>query len=290
MENKTNLRAALYARESPSLAENEQTIKSQVEAIEQRIRDDENILVEKYEDNGYAGDLLIRPSLDQARDDASQHKFDLLYFHDRDRLARVYWLQELVIDELERLGIQVVFLEERRAETPEDKVMQGVRGIFAEYERAKIRERTRRGRLHRAKKGMLVGHEAPYGYRYIRPDKDKDERWLEINSEEAKVVRKIFGWLAYDGSSLRGVVKKLFDENIKTRDGQSIWAFSTLGRLVRNETYIGITYYNKTQSLEPTKPGNNGYKRMKKTSRKYKPEENGYRSKFQQFLIKKYFS
>lgn len=267
-------KAILYVRESPSLAENEDTIESQVAAIVEKIKLDNNELVDQYKDNGWAGDLLARPDLDRLRDDAEEHKFEVVYIFDRSRLARKYWLQELILEELEEKGINVIFLKEPEVKNDEDRVVQGIKGLFAEYERAKITERTRRGRLFRAKNGKIVGHEAPYGYRYIRPDKDKEERWFEINEEEAKVIKLIFNWLAYEGLSVRRIIKRLHDLKIKPREGKESWASSTLSRLVRREDYIGNSFYNKTIGLIPLKSQNgNGYKRRKKTSRKYKPRE-----------------
>lgn len=267
-------KVVLYARESPSLAENEDTIESQISAIVEKIKEDNNEIVDQYRDNGWAGDLLARPDLDRLRDDAEQHKFEVVYIFDRSRLARKYWLQELILEELEEKGIAVSFLKEPEVKNEEDKVVQGIKGLFAEYERTKITERTRRGRLFRAKNGKIVGHEAPYGYRYIRPDRDKEERWFEINEEEAKVIRLIFNWLAYEGLSIRGIIKQLYDMKIRPREGKDNWVSSTLSRLVRREDYIGNSFYNKTIGIIPLKSQTgNGYKRRKKTSRKYKPRD-----------------
>lgn len=270
-------KAALYARESPSLRENELTIESQVQAIKNKITENGDELVKPFEDNGWAGDLLARPALDELRDWAKQEQFSIVYIYDRSRLARKYWLQELIIDELESIGIEVYFLLEPKVENDEDRVLQGMKGLFAEYERVKITERTRRGRLHRAKKGLIVGHEALYGYKYSRPNPDEDARWFEIYEPEAKVVRLIFKWLAYDGLTLRGLIKRLYEKKILPREGGPFWASSTLARLVRCEAYFGDFHYNKTISLIPKNPiksvANGQYKRMKKTSRGYKPRE-----------------
>lgn len=264
--------SVLYVRVSPSLAENEDTIESQIQALEERIKNDNNILADKYIDNGWAGDLLARPDLDRLRNDIAQKKFEVLYMFDRSRLARKYWLQEFVLEELEEKGIEVIFLKEPKAENDEDKISQGMKGLFAEYERAKITERTRRGRLFRAKQGLLVGHEAPYGYSYIRPEGGKD-RWYEINENEAKIVKLIFHLVGNEGYSVRKIIKKLYELGIKPRDGKDYWASSTLSRLLRREDYIGQAYYNKSLNIAPNKPTNNGYKRHKKTSRINKPRE-----------------
>jgi len=267
-------RAVYYVRESPSLAENENTKDSQISALVDRIKTDSNLLVGSYVDNGWAGDLLARPDLDRLRDDAAQSKFDVLYIFDRSRLARKYWLQELVVEELEEKGIEVIFIQEPQAHTDEEKVLQGIKGVFFEYERAKIRERTRRGRLHLAKQGKMVGHEAPFGYRYVRPDHNKEERWYEINEDEAHIINMTFKWVGNEGCSLTEVRRRLHEKQIKTRDGnKTIWSNSTLSRLLRRTDYIGKSFYNKTLSVVPQNPRNNGYKRMKKTGRIYKPQE-----------------
>jgi len=270
-------KAALYARESPSLRENELTIESQVQAIKDKIKENGDELVKPFEDNGWAGDLLARPALDELRDWAKQDQFNVVYIYDRSRLARKYWLQELIIDELESIGIEVSFLQEPKVENDEDRVVQGMKGLFAEYERVKMTERTRRGRLHRAKKGLVVGHEALYGYKYVRPNHEEDDRWFEVYEPEAKVVRLIFKWLAYEGLTLRSLIKRLYEKKITSREGNPIWASSTLARLVRCEAYYGNFHYNKTISLIPRNPiktvANGQYKRMKKTSRSYKPRE-----------------
>lgn len=267
-------KVVLYARESPSLAENELTVDSQIQALKERIESDGNILIDLYVDNGYAGDLLARPDLDRFRDDVSLRKFEVAYFFDRGRLARKYSLQELVLDELSDVGIEIVFLHEKRAENAEEKILEGVRGIFAEYEREKIKERTRRGRLHRAKTGLLVGHEAPFGYRYVRPDRNKEYRYFEIVEEDAEVVRMIFSWVGDEGCSLMEVRRRLHEKGKKAqKSGKTNWQNSTLSRLLRRTDYVGTAYYNKTLPVIPTNPRNTGYKRMKKTGRKYKDQQ-----------------
>ncbi len=270
-------KAALYARESPSLRENELTIESQVQAIKDKIKENGDELIKPFEDNGWAGDLLARPALDELRDWAKQDQFNIVYIYDRSRLARKYWLQELIIDEMESIGIEISFLQEPKVENDEDRVVQGMKGLFAEYERVKMTERTRRGRLHRAKKGLVVGHEALYGYKYVRPNHEEDDRWFEVYEPEAKIVRLVFKWLAYEGLTLRGLIKRLYEKKIESRDGNPIWASSTLARLVRCEAYYGNFHYNKTIGLIPRNPiktvANGQYKRMKKTSRSYKPRE-----------------
>jgi site-specific DNA recombinase len=93
---------------------------------------------------------------------------DRLYVHSPDRLSRKYAYQVLLCDEFQRAGVEVVFLNRALGQTPEDDLLLQVQGMVAEYERAKILERSRRGKRHKAQTGQIsVLSGAPYGYRYI---------------------------------------------------------------------------------------------------------------------------
>jgi len=266
------MKIASYCRVSSEKQEEEKTIDSQIAELGLYAKENNHVVVEKYIDNGYSGSLLARPSLDRLRDDASKGIFEAVLIHSPDRLARKYVYQEIVIEELKNKGIQTIFKNRRIAESPEDQLLLGMQGLIAEFEREKIKERTRRGRLHRANKGLLVGNQAPYGYKYIRPDKNKEERWYEINKEEAKIVKLIFRLLAHEHLSLRKIIKRLYELNIKSPEGKDVWAMSNLSRLVKREDYIGTAYYNKSLAIPPIKPNGQTYKRVKNSSRQRKPK------------------
>jgi site-specific DNA recombinase len=143
-------------------------------------------------DDGYSGSTLVRPALDRLRDLAAAGGIDRLYVHSPDRLARKYAYQVLLVEELRRGGAEVVFLNQAPGRTPEDELLLQVQGVVAEYERAKILERTRRGRRHAALCGnvsVLCG--APYGYRYVPKAAGVPARY-DVLLEEARVVRDIF--------------------------------------------------------------------------------------------------
>lgn len=269
-------RVALYARVSTQNQEKEETINSQVAALVDYVKAQQDwVIPEQYvfKDEGYPGDFLARPALDALRDAAKARPFEAVLIFDPDRLARKYSLQELVVDELRDLEIEVLFLNRPKAETEEDKILQGFQGLFAEYERAKITERTRRGKLYKAKQGNLVGHTPKFGYEYVPKTKVANGYYL-VKEGEARVVKTIFDWVANGGVSMRGVIKRLHEKGVRPSKGGEKWATSTLSRLIRDETYFGRTYYNKTYSLAPRNPREtNGYKRQKKSSRKYKPRE-----------------
>lgn len=269
--------AAFYARVSTNRQEKEATIESQIAEVEEKIKQDGNILGDnlRFIDDGWSGDLLARPALDAMRDSAAEKEFEALYVWDRDRIARKYAYQEIILEELEEQGIKVVDLHASEVKTPEDKILLGFKGLFAEYEKAKIAERMRRGKYFKAKSGKIVHGPAPYGYKYIPKTKDKEGYWI-IDGYEANIVRQIFSWVGHDGLTLRKVIKRLEKEKISPRKGKKeyIWRTSTLSRLLRNEAYIGRAYYNKTVAVEPKNPrSNEKYRRIKKSSRTYKPRD-----------------
>lgn len=270
--------AGAYFRVSTSNQEKEATIDSQIAEVKERIKKDGNILGEKlmFVDNGWSGDVLARPALDAMRDAATKKLFEILYVWDRDRIARRYSYQELVLDELQDLGIEFIDLQSAPIRNPEDKILLGFKGLFAEYERVKISERMRRGKLYKVRNGILFGWNAPYGYRLVKGDTKKGiNPHFEILDHEARVIRIIFEWLAVQGLTIRGVIKKLLELKIRPRRNKDgVWSTSTLARLLRDETYIGTTYYNRRLAVAPKNPKNNGkYKKVKKSSRVYKPKK-----------------
>jgi site-specific DNA recombinase len=119
----------------------------------------------------------------------------VLYVHSPDRLARKYVHQVLLLEEFARVGVRVVFLNQAHQQTPEDELLLQVQGVIAEYERAKIMERVRRGRRHAARLGSLsaLAH-APYGYRYLGSAQGADPPRYEVARDEARIVRQVFEW------------------------------------------------------------------------------------------------
>src|SRR5258708_14953071 len=124
---------------------------------------------------------------------------------DPDRLSRKYAYQVLILDELTRCGVEVVFPRNPVGRGPEADLLLQVQGMIAEYERAKIMERCRRGKQHAARRGSVnVLSGAPYGYRYIGKHEGGGEARYQVLAEEARVVRQIFGWVGRQRGSVRG--------------------------------------------------------------------------------------
>src|SRR5919109_5192131 len=162
--------AAIYARVSSEQQAEANTIASQVAALQARVAADGLPLPldHHFLDEGYSGATLIRPALERLRDAAALGQITRLYVHSPDRLARKYAYQVLLVEELGRYGVEVVFLNRELGRSPEDDLLLQVQGMMAEYERAKILERHRRGKLHAARSGSVnILSGAPYGYRYV---------------------------------------------------------------------------------------------------------------------------
>jgi len=240
-------RAALYARVSTELQEREQTIQSQIAAIK-RYADQHGFRhtpALTYTDDGYSGTWLDRPGLDELRDHAREGRFDVVVVLCPDRLARRYAYQVLLIEELRRDGIEVHFCERPISDSPDDQLLLQIQGAIAEYERAKILERCRRGRLHRARRGELAPPSTPYGYTYAARKYGGDGQ-IQIHEEEAAMVRQVFAWYAEDRSNVFRVQRNLHASPWRPRRGGRHWSVLTIVRILRNEWYIGRAYYNRT--------------------------------------------
>jgi site-specific DNA recombinase len=192
---------AVYARVSSEQQAGAGTISSQLEALKEKVRGDGFDLERDFTfiDEGYSGGTLIRPALERLRDLSALGALDRVYVHSPDRLARNYAYQVLLLDELQHAGVEVVFLNHTPGKTPEDKLLLQVQGMVAEYERAKILERSRRGKLHAARRGSVsVLSRAPYGYEYVPGGGTGHVAEVRVSLEHARIARQIFEWVGKD--------------------------------------------------------------------------------------------
>ena len=263
-----------YARVSTARQEEERTIEVQLGALRDFAREHGYTIVKEYIDDGWSGDILARPSLDQLREDAKKKMWQAVLIYDPDRLARRYSYQELVMDELRDMGLEVMFITVPSPKNSEEKILHGVRGLFAEYERAKIRERFRLGKVRKVKEGHVLLSDPPYGYAYI-PRLGDRHGYLEIDVNEARVVRALFDWVGNQGLTLRQVVRRLQEEGIRPRRSErGVWNTSTLSTLLRNSVYIGEARWGSSHAVVPQHPlKTDTYRKIKKTSRILTPKE-----------------
>jgi site-specific DNA recombinase len=247
---------AIYARVSSEQQSEAKTIDSQLSELRAHVKALELVLPIEHEfiDNGYSGSTLIRPALEQLRDVVAAGGIDHLYVHCPDRLARNYAHQVLLLEEFVRAGVQVNFLNREVGQTPEDQLLLQVQGMIAEYERAKILERSRRGKRHAAQRGSVsVLSGAPYGYRYVSKHDGDGEARFEVLLEEAHVVRQVFTWVGQERCSIGEVCRRLNEAREKTRSGKSVWDRATVCDMLKNPAYKGSAAFGKTR-VEPLRP------------------------------------
>ena len=243
---------ALYGRVSSEKQAKQETVASQIAALAERAKADGHgvLPTDIFVDEGYSGTTLQRPALEKLRDRAAEGGIDVLYIHSPDRLARRYAYQVVLMEELAGHGVSVVFLHGPEGRSAEDELLVQVQGVIAEYERAKIMERCRRGRLHKARTGSVSAlAQAPYGYLYVRKT-DHEPARFEIIEHQANVVRQIFRWLIEDQVSLYEITRRLSTMGEPTKTGRRRWDRSTVWYIVKNPAYMGLAAFGKTQAVE----------------------------------------
>jgi site-specific DNA recombinase len=244
--------AAIYARVSSDQQKEEKTIASQTAALIAFARQ-ENYQVPAewiFEDEGFSGASLVRPGLEKIRDLAAAGQIQAVLVLSPDRLSRKYAYQVLLTEELARQGVETVFVKAPHAETPEDHLLLQFQGMIAEYERAQILERSRRGKRHRAQQGEIsVLSGAPYGYRYLRKT-DEMAACYEIIEAEAKVVRQVFKLYTEEGLSIGAITRHLNALAVPTRQHKPRWERSVIWAMLRNPAYQGRVCFGKTAQAQ----------------------------------------
>ena len=214
---------ALYARVSSERQVQQSTIDSQLVAVRECAVQDGFVVLpsDEYADNGYSGSTLRRPALERLRDRIAEGFVDVVYVHNPDRLARRHAHRVLLLEEFSARGVRVVMLQGRNGESPEDQLLTQVQGVIAEYERAKIMERSRRGKLHKVRAGSVnVLSNAPYGYLYVKKSDSAPARF-QIALHEARGVRRIFEAVVREHKPLYAVASMLErEEGAAARRGQ----------------------------------------------------------------------
>src|SRR5215471_18317303 len=240
--------AAIYARVSSDKQREENTIASQTAALiafasEQQFEVPREWI---FEDDGYSGASLIRPGLERVRDLAAEGLIQAVLVYAPDRLSRRYAHQILLIEELARAGVETLFVRAPRGSTPEDELLVQFQGMIAEYERAQILERSRRGKRHRARQGEVsVLSGAPFGYHFIRKT-DHSAAYYEIDEDQARVVRRMFELYSVRGLSIGAIARLMNEEAIPTCKRRGRWERSTVWGILRNPAYKGEACFGKT--------------------------------------------
>ena len=241
--------AAIYARVSSARQAKDQTIGSQLSALRDHAASSRLDVPEEwvFADEGHSGATLVRPGLEALRDLAAQGCLDVVLVYSPDRLARKFAYQALLIEELARCGARVEFVKGPRGDSPEDQLLIQFQGMFAEYEKAQLMERYRRGKAWRAKTGSVnVLGGAPFGYRYVRKTPESGA-FYEVVPHEAALVTEMFRRYADDGAAIADLRRWLTDQGVRTRTGKERWDRSVIWGMLRNPAYAGTAVFGKTQ-------------------------------------------
>jgi site-specific DNA recombinase len=241
--------AAIYARVSSEQQREEHTIASQTVALVEfaKTHDLEVPRAWIFEDEGYSGATLERPGLERVRDLVAEGQLQAVLVYAPDRLSRKYAYQVLLVEEFARQGVETLFLKAPQSTSAEDQLLLQFQGMIAEYERAQILERSRRGKRHRARAGEIsVLSGAPYGYRYIRKTDDAPASYAPIE-DEARVVRHVYELYTVKGLSIGAVTRWLNDQGVVTRKPGARWERSTVWAMLRNPAYRGRACFGKTR-------------------------------------------
>jgi len=246
------MRTAIYVRVSTLTHSQQHSIEEQIERLRAHPLSrgaqaaDEHV----FRDEGRSGGTLNRPALDRLRDHVRLGDYDYILVTSPDRLARNYVHQMVLLEEFERAGCRVEFLDQPVGDTPHEHLLLQIRGAVAEYERTLIGERMRRGRLARYRAGLLLPWVQPvYGY-LLDIERPRDPRGVRVSEVQAAVVRQLFAWYLEDGASLSSIVNKLFEHGVASPMGKARWRHTTVRFLLRNPAYTGTLYACRSRARQ----------------------------------------
>lgn len=229
------MNTAIYARTSTDRQEREETVRSQLAACDVFAAANQFLPAETFVDDGVSGATLMRPALDRLRDQIRSKRIVRLIVYDTDRLSRNLSHLLILMEELSRVRAEIHFVKCPLEDTPEGRVLFNIKGVFAEYEREKIRERTLRGKVAFIKEGRWCGP-PPFGYRVVA-------QRLQIHSIEARWVREMFRLYATGQATLHSLARYLTQHEVpshRTRKKGRGWQPETIRRILGRELYMGI--------------------------------------------------
>jgi site-specific DNA recombinase len=268
------MRVAIYARASTEKQERDQTIDSQLTALRGWVAQQAHDLRPEhvFTDPGHSGARLDRPGLDRLRGAAAAAEFDVIAVYSPDRLARRYAYQVLLLEEFRKAGCGVEFVQRPISTDPHDQLLLQIQGAVAEYERAVLGERFRRGKIQRARAGAWVTGRAPYGYRYV-PKRDGMPGHLVIDDAEAAVVRRMSRRLIDDRMSIRAIIRRLTDGPWRPRRGGRVWSNPVVHHILSDPVHAGTGSANRYVLTASPHPHRRSRRPEALTCRRERPRE-----------------
>jgi site-specific DNA recombinase len=229
-------------------------------------------------DNGISGATLIRPALEILRDKAFSGEINQVYILSPDRLARKYAHQLILVEEFKKLNVDIIFVNKAISQTPEDQMLLQIQGVISEYEREKITERCRRGKLYAAKKGSVnVLSGAPFGYVYMKANQDQ-KAYYQIHPVEAEIVKECYDLYCNKLLSIAAIARVFSDKGYITKTGKTLWGRSVIWSMLRNPAHMGQAAFRKKMFVERRKitkrsRDNSLYPKRAKSSYRERPME-----------------
>ena len=244
------MHVAIYARVSTQRQAEAQTTEQQLDRLRAHAEGQGwSVAADRvFRDDGYSSASLKRPGLDRLRDAAASARLDRILITEPDQLARNYVHQTLLVEELQKHGAEVAFLDRPMSRDPHDQLLLQIRGAVAEYERTLITERMRRGRLRKLRAGTLLPWtQPPYGYR-LDPERPRDPAGVRLDEAEAGVVRDLFVWFVDESQSIYALQRRLDQLGIASPRGHRLWSTSALHGVLTNPTYLGQVFANRARA------------------------------------------
>lgn len=214
------------------------SLAQQIEALRAYVVREGYEVLEEVTDPGQSGASLERPGMDKVRDLVTAGGVAVVFAQDRDRIAREPAYHYLLRREFEERGCALRALNSRGDDTPEGELTDGILDQLGRYERAKVAERSRRGKRRAASEGKVItAQSVPYGYRYVTEGKT-----TLPNEAELRIVRRIFEAVA-GGASLWSVKRTLDTEGVPTPSGRArFWSQTYLKKLIMQDAYRPHAY------------------------------------------------
>jgi site-specific DNA recombinase len=239
-------KAVIYARVSSDLQKKEGTIESQILELKKQVEKNGDVLIEEYIDEGLSGAILDRPAMNKLREDLKvKDKFDVIYFLNADRIAREVTYQTIIISEIIKYKKDVIINGKDYKNDPENKFTLTVLGAVAELERAKITERTGRGRQLKIRQGVIMAPGSQiFGYDHHKKS-DSSPAYYTVNEKEAEVVKLIYSKYLEGKMGVGGICRYLDEIGYTKKKGSKNWYLTQVKKMLKQEMYMGIRYYNK---------------------------------------------
>jgi site-specific DNA recombinase len=240
-------RAILYARVSTDeQAANGYSLRQQMERLREYAAQEGYEVLEEVTDAGYSGACLERPGMDRVRDLVPAGNVSVVLAQDRDRFAREPAYVYLLREEFAEHDCKLRSLNDRGDDSPEGELTDGILDQLAKFERAKIMERTRRGKQRKAQEDRISTNRAAFGFDY-----NATRDGYVINSDQMEVVRRIFYMAGVEKTTIYAIKQDLERRGLRTPSGKRDWDPSFIRGLLLNDLYKPHTFEEISQIVSP---------------------------------------